>query len=132
MHMQDQELASSSNSFDVCDNVGTGTEDKEQNQSLTFIESTNATASEPSSSESASIVVKNETSSPKPNTIAPEEENYVYRDFSTMVEPPQPVHPQSLQAQKLPAKLASMLSDQGEISDVSCPYFELFFSLAAP
>ena len=45
------------------------------------------------------------------------DDTYVYRDFATMPAPATggaPVHPNSLQAQKLPAKLATMLSDQGE------------------
>ena len=49
-----------------------------------------------------------------------DEDTYVYCDFS-MLPPPQHmvgsngvIHPQSLQAQKLPAKLASMLSDHGK------------------
>lgn len=47
-----------------------------------------------------------------------EQETYVYRDFSTLPAPENMtgpdgavLHPQSLQAQKLPAKLASMLCD---------------------
>lgn len=53
----------------------------------------------------------------KPRKTDLDEATYVYRDFSTILAPPQPsLNPQSLQAQKLPAKLASMLSDQGEFS----------------
>ena len=50
----------------------------------------------------------------------PDEDTYVYRDFSAI--PPPTIsevgslHPQSLQAQKLPAKLASMLADPGKLS----------------
>ena len=48
-----------------------------------------------------------------------EDDTYTYRDFGTV---PAPTiggavlvpHPQSLQAQKLPAKLASMLADPGK------------------
>ena len=49
----------------------------------------------------------------------PDEDTYVYRDFSAI--PPPTIsevgslHPQSLQAQKLPAKLASMLADPGKL-----------------
>ena len=45
-----------------------------------------------------------------------EQETYVYRDFATIPAPP-PIRndngPQSMQAQKLPAKLATMLCDHG-------------------
>jgi hypothetical protein len=47
------------------------------------------------------------------------DDTYVYRDFSAI--PPPTIsevgslHPQSLQAQKLPAKLASMLADPGKL-----------------
>ncbi|KAL9189487.1 hypothetical protein ACHAXT_009162 [Thalassiosira profunda] len=47
------------------------------------------------------------------------DDTYVYRDFATMPAPSTggaPVHPNSLQAQKLPAKLATMLSDQDLMS----------------
>ena len=47
------------------------------------------------------------------------EDTYVYRDFATIPAPAlggAALHPQSLQAQKLPAKLASMLSDPGEFA----------------
>ena len=51
----------------------------------------------------------------KPRKPELDEDTYVYRDFSTLVAPPQQsMNPQSLQAQKLPAKLASMLSDPGK------------------
>lgn len=54
--------------------------------------------------------------------VDPDEDTYVYRDFSTVPAPNNMPstnmatlhHPQSLQAQKLPAKLATMLVDQGE------------------
>lgn len=43
---------------------------------------------------------------------------YVYRDFATIPAPTMgleaSLHPQSLHAQKLPAKLASILNDQGK------------------
>ena len=45
------------------------------------------------------------------------EDTCVYRDFATIPAPAlggAALHPQSLQAQKLPAKLVSMLSDPGE------------------
>lgn len=52
-----------------------------------------------------------------PRMMDPDEDTYVYRDFAAI---PPPImsevgslHPQSLQAQKLPAKLASMLADHG-------------------
>ena len=47
-----------------------------------------------------------------------------YRDFATTPVPTtggSSPHPQSLQAQKLPAKLASMLSDPGEFSHIKLP-----------
>ena len=47
------------------------------------------------------------------------EDTCVYRDFATIPAPAlggAALHPQSLQAQKLPAKLASMLSDPGEFA----------------
>eukprot|EP00571_Detonula_confervacea_P013613 CAMPEP_0172310812 /NCGR_PEP_ID=MMETSP1058-20130122/12699_1 /TAXON_ID=83371 /ORGANISM="Detonula confervacea, Strain CCMP 353" /LENGTH=514 /DNA_ID=CAMNT_0013023755 /DNA_START=97 /DNA_END=1641 /DNA_ORIENTATION=+ len=50
----------------------------------------------------------------KPRETDPEEDTYVYRDFATIPAPnlnDAALHPQSLQAQKLPARLASMLSD---------------------
>lgn len=55
------------------------------------------------------------TPNSKPREPELEVESYVYRDFSTIVAPPpQSLNPQSLQAQKLPSKLASMLSDPGK------------------
>lgn len=51
----------------------------------------------------------------KPREPDPDEDTYSYRDFATIPSPSlggAQLHPQSLQAQKLPAKLASMLSDQ--------------------
>ncbi|KAL7530829.1 hypothetical protein ACHAXR_003695 [Thalassiosira sp. AJA248-18] len=56
---------------------------------------------------------------PTPNsepreTGDPDEDTYTYRDFATIPAPNlggASLHPQSLQAQKLPAKLASILSD---------------------
>jgi hypothetical protein len=63
------------------------------------------------------IVADGRTPNSKPRKPEPDEETYVYRDFSTIAAPlQQSLNPQSLQAQKLPAKLASMLSDPGEIS----------------
>ncbi|KAL7544509.1 hypothetical protein ACHAWF_007886 [Thalassiosira exigua] len=50
----------------------------------------------------------------EPRIVDPDEDTYVYRDFASLPAPAggsSTVHPQSLQAQKLPAKLASMLSD---------------------
>mmetsp|Transcript_19956 Transcript_19956/g.37563 ORF Transcript_19956/g.37563 Transcript_19956/m.37563 type:complete len:207 (-) Transcript_19956:1738-2358(-) len=56
---------------------------------------------------------------PAPNSAPcetdPDDDTYVYRDFATIPAPSMDgvvLHPQSLQAQKLPAKLASILSDQ--------------------
>ncbi|KAL3809820.1 hypothetical protein ACHAXA_002390, partial [Cyclostephanos tholiformis] len=50
-----------------------------------------------------------------PRMMDPDEDTYVYRDFSAVPPPTMSevgsLHPQSLQAQKLPAKLASMLAD---------------------
>jgi len=51
-----------------------------------------------------------------PRETDPDGDTYVYRDFATIPAPSMDgvaLHPQSLQAQKLPAKLASILSDQG-------------------
>lgn len=52
-----------------------------------------------------------------PRMMDPDEDTYVYRDFSAIPPPTMSevgsLHPQSLQAQKLPAKLASMLADHG-------------------
>ena len=53
----------------------------------------------------------------KPREPDPDEDTYSYRDFATIPSPSlggAQLHPQSLQAQKLPAKLASMLSDQSK------------------
>mmetsp|Transcript_13199 Transcript_13199/g.23985 ORF Transcript_13199/g.23985 Transcript_13199/m.23985 type:complete len:510 (-) Transcript_13199:207-1736(-) len=50
----------------------------------------------------------------KPRETDLDEDSYVYRDFATIPAPSMEgasLHPQSLQAQKLPAKLASILSD---------------------
>jgi len=50
-----------------------------------------------------------------PRETDPDDDTYVYRDFATISAPSMDgvaLHPQSLQAQKLPAKLASILSDQ--------------------
>lgn len=50
-----------------------------------------------------------------------DDDTYVYRDFAAIPAPATggvvgaPLHPQSLQAQKLPAKLASMLADHGRL-----------------
>lgn len=58
----------------------------------------------------------------KPRETYPDEDTYVYRDFAKVPAPGLAVtslHPQSLQAQKLPAKLASILSDQGTCRSVS-------------
>jgi hypothetical protein len=53
----------------------------------------------------------------------PDEDTYVYRDFSVITPPTRTevgsLHPQSLQAQKLPAKLASMLADPGKFTRTS-------------
>ncbi len=53
-----------------------------------------------------------------PRMMDPDEDTYVYRDFSAVPPPTMSevgsLHPQSLQAQKLPAKLASMLADHGK------------------
>eukprot|EP00581_Thalassiosira_minuscula_P016166 CAMPEP_0183730100 /NCGR_PEP_ID=MMETSP0737-20130205/31983_1 /TAXON_ID=385413 /ORGANISM="Thalassiosira miniscula, Strain CCMP1093" /LENGTH=461 /DNA_ID=CAMNT_0025962489 /DNA_START=100 /DNA_END=1485 /DNA_ORIENTATION=+ len=55
-------------------------------------------------------------SAPNATRHADDEGTYIYRDFATIPAPSMSgatLHPQSLQAQKLPAKLASILSDQG-------------------
>ncbi len=65
-----------------------------------------------------SIVTDGHAPNSKPRKPEPEEETYVYRDCSRIPAPPQQsLNPQSLEAQKLPSKLASMLSDPGEISN---------------
>lgn len=55
-----------------------------------------------------------------PSIMDPDEDTYVYRDFSAMPAEQMAgvgsLHPQSLQAQKLPAKLAAMLADHELIS----------------
>jgi hypothetical protein len=70
------------------------------------------------SADASIVVVRNNNGhapNSKPRKAELEEDTYVYRDFSTILAPPQPtLNPQSLQAQKLPAKLAAMLSDQGK------------------
>lgn len=80
-------------------------------------------ASDKGASTTIKSVTDEATSSPvvapnsAPREMDPNEDTYVYRDFATTLPPTVGgaaaglVHPQSLQAQKLPAKLASMLAD---------------------
>lgn len=60
------------------------------------------------------VVIAPNSAPREPN---PDEGTYIYRDFAKTQAPSTgvaSVHPQSLQAQKLPAKLASMLADNGK------------------
>ncbi|KAL7540087.1 hypothetical protein ACHAWF_006591 [Thalassiosira exigua] len=55
------------------------------------------------------------TPNSEPCAMDTDEDTYIYRNFAPLAVPGggiSNVHPQSLQAQKLPAKLATMLSDQ--------------------
>lgn len=88
-------------------------EQKQQGGAASAIKTEGKEANDKNDTKVVTVPVPNS----EPRQSNPDEDSYTYRDFGTL-----PVaslngaslHPQSLQAQKLPAKLASMLSDAGK------------------